>query len=434
MKKILLLSLLFFGMYQLHAQSFSLYQIGNINDLQSSASGGICLMGGATESDEAARWFLDQTQGGDVVVLRTSGSDGYNSYFYSGLGANINSVRTIVFNSPQASSDTLVLYHIQNAEGIWFAGGDQWDYISYWRNTAVDSIIRHKIINDNLVVGGTSAGMAILGRAYFSAQNGTVQSSQVLSNPYHPNVQLDSSRFIDIPLLKHTITDTHYDNPDRKGRHIGFMARLFEDFGWTDVKGIACDEYTAVCIDSSGIARVFGDYPNYDDNAYFLRSNCEINPSGPEICLPNQNLSWSRNGEALFVYQVKGTINGNNTFDLNDWQSGSGGQWYHWYVQSGQLFESVTQAPSCNPSTALNEYNSPLTLSPSPFKDLLKIRGLKTAPESIVLRNANGQSVIVIDQIAELNQDINTSQLPSGIYTVQLIYKNTQSNYKILKH
>lgn len=27
-------------------------------------------------------------------------------------------------------------------------------------------------------------------------------------------------------LLKNVITDTHYNNPDRKGRHVTFMARI----------------------------------------------------------------------------------------------------------------------------------------------------------------------------------------------------------------
>ena len=35
---------------------------------------GTVLMGGATENDNAMRWFRDA--GGDIVVLRTTGDDG----------------------------------------------------------------------------------------------------------------------------------------------------------------------------------------------------------------------------------------------------------------------------------------------------------------------------------------------------------------------
>ena len=43
---------------------------------------------------------------------------------YSGLGVSVNSVETIVFNS-SASSEAYIHQKIQQAEAIWFAGGDQ---------------------------------------------------------------------------------------------------------------------------------------------------------------------------------------------------------------------------------------------------------------------------------------------------------------------
>ena len=42
------------------------------------------------------QWFLEQANGGDVLVLRASGSDGYNQYLYNDLGINVNSVESIV--------------------------------------------------------------------------------------------------------------------------------------------------------------------------------------------------------------------------------------------------------------------------------------------------------------------------------------------------
>ena len=43
----------------------------------------------------------------------------------------------------------------------------------------------------------------------------------------------------------------------------------------------ACDEYTAVCIDNTGIACI-GGFPTYDDNAYFIQRNCEVVDNIPE--------------------------------------------------------------------------------------------------------------------------------------------------------
>ena len=52
-------------------------------------------MGGATENDNAMRWFLNLADGGDVVVLRTSGSDGYNDYMFNQLGVEYQFSRNI---------------------------------------------------------------------------------------------------------------------------------------------------------------------------------------------------------------------------------------------------------------------------------------------------------------------------------------------------
>jgi hypothetical protein len=43
---------------------------------------GLILMGGGTDVDAAFQWWKPRISGGDVVVLRASGADGYNDYLY----------------------------------------------------------------------------------------------------------------------------------------------------------------------------------------------------------------------------------------------------------------------------------------------------------------------------------------------------------------
>ncbi len=334
-----------------YCQNYTSYFLGNLNDKVTVPLGGICLMGGATENDSAMKWFLQRANGGDVLVLRSSGSDGYNSYLYNDLGVNINSVETIVFHNALASQEPYIHQRIQQAEAIWIAGGNQWNYIQYWRNSPIDSILRDLIQNKKIVIGGTSAGMAILGKFYFTAENGTVTSTAALQNPYYSNVTIDSLLFINTPFLDDVITDTHFDNPDRKGRLVTFLARIFKDYG-VSAKGIACDEYTAICIDTNGLAYVYGDYPNYDDNAYFVQINCDILNPEPESCHPNSPLTWNLNGEAIKVCQIKGNQQGSGYFDLKDWKTGSGGTWYHWSVNNQMLFEIQANPPICSVTTS----------------------------------------------------------------------------------
>ncbi|WP_339918323.1 cyanophycinase [Yeosuana marina] len=312
------------------------YLTGSKTDLLTNPLGGICLMGGATENDNAMTWFLERADGGDVLILRTSGSNGYNDYMYKTLGVQLNSVETILIKNKEASYDTDIQDKIKKAEAIWFAGGNQWEYISFWRDTPITTLINEAIEKRNVVIGGTSAGMAILGGYYFSAKNGTITSSEALNNPYDPNMTVENESFIKNHYLTNVITDTHYDNPNRKGRHVTFLARIVKDFG-VKAKGIACDESTAVCVETNGVATIFGKYPLYDDNAYFIKVNDELANVIPENCTANNPLTWNFDEKALKVYAVKGTNLGTNTFDLTNWNEGSGGEWLYWYVDNGVL-------------------------------------------------------------------------------------------------
>lgn len=182
--------------------------------------------------------------------------------------------------------------------------------------------------------------MAIQGGFYYAAQNESITSNESLSNPFDLNLTVSKEPFLNNSILKNVITDTHYDNPDRKGRHVTFMARIITDYN-IQAKGIACDEYTSVCIDENRIARIFGSYPSKDDTAYFIEPNTDIQNNKPEICSPNKPLEWNLNKKAITVYEVKGTNDGKNTFNLNTWKEGTGGVWKNWYVENGKLIESI---------------------------------------------------------------------------------------------
>ena len=342
-----LLAIFIITSLEVTGQSFNSYFIGNELDVTVTSLGGICLMGGAAEDDNAMKWFLERANGGDVLVIRTSGSDGYNNYLYNDLGTEVNSVETIVFNTPLGSNSSYIHDKIQKAEAIWIAGGDRWDYVNYWRGTPVDSLINIAISERNITIGGTSAGMAVLGGTYFSAQNGTVTSQTALNNPFDQNITIDNTSFFNLPILSNVITDTHFDDPDRKGRHAVFMARMQENASET-VRGIACDEYTAICIDETGIASVFGDYPSYNDFAYFLQVNCEHLENTSEVLAENTPLTWYINNEAIKVFKVPGKTNGSGYLNLNNWSEGVGGSWLNWSIEDGVLNTQGCPPISCN--------------------------------------------------------------------------------------
>jgi cyanophycinase-like exopeptidase len=316
------------------AQTF--FHTGSTIDVNTNQLPGIVLAGGASDNNDAMRWFLQRADGGDIVVLRASGADGYNNYLYSSLNVPVNSVTTIVISSRTQANNQSAYDAIIKAEALFIAGGNQWDYVNYWKNTLVHNAIQYLIDEKGVTVGGTSAGLAVLGGVVYTAENNTVWSTEALNNPYHFRVTLDND-FLQIPFLEELVTDSHYnrvqgDDEDRKGRHVAFMARMMTDWDM-DAKGIGVNEYTAVCLDENGLTRVFGN-PAYDDFAYFLK----VNAGAPEVCESGNPLTWNHEGQALSVYKILGNPQGNNLFDLNDWQTVSGGEWQSWYVVNGQLF------------------------------------------------------------------------------------------------
>jgi cyanophycinase-like exopeptidase len=375
------------------------------------------------------KWLLQKANGGDVVVLRSSGSNGYNNYLYSGLGVTVNSVETLVITSVVGATNPYVLDKVANAEMIWFAGGDQWNYVSFFKDNALEDLLNQHINVKNAPIGGTSAGMAILSGKYFNAQNGSVTSNQAMNNPYHPNVTLGYDDFLSVPYLDDVITDTHFDNPDRRGRQSTFIARFKNDLDF-NVKGIAANEYVAICVDEFGRARVFGEYPAYQEFAFFVQANCS-NPNDIENIQSGSPLTWNYDGQALKVYKVPGTMTGEHFFDLSDWEAGSnsGGSWEHWSVNNG-IFAAVPGTPiDC--TLTVNDFSEAVfQVSPNPFSTNFSIKGITSA--KIVLFDVQGRKVLEKNNYG--GDKIDTTILKKGVYVLQIEEVNQIKTKKLVKN
>jgi cyanophycinase-like exopeptidase len=292
---------------------------GDPADVSRTTTGGTCLMGGGTDVDAAFRWMIDKSGGGDFVVIRTDNSMGYNDYIYAMGG--VNSVETIIIAKATDANNTTIENKIRSAEALFIAGGDQANYVNLWKNTKVENAINYLISEKH----APSAGCAILGTSYFAALKGSVTSAEAMADPYNPLVSLGHDDFINIPVLQNTITDQHFTQRGREGRLVTFMARMYKDKG-KNPRGIAADEQTAVCVDESGTAIVFG-----LNNAFFLKKTID----GPETCISGKPLTWYRDSRAVKVYKIKGSATGNGSFNLTDFATASGGTWSYFYVNTG---------------------------------------------------------------------------------------------------
>jgi cyanophycinase len=225
---------------------------------------GLALMGGGGNPDAAYRFIARRAGAGHIVILRAVSDDSYDpddgnygKSFMKEWGP-VASAETIVFHNREASSDPRVIAALKNADGIFLAGGDQSNYIRYWKGTAVQEALDAHVAA-NRPIGGSSAGLAVLGRYVYGAlDGGSMESKVALADPFDAGVTLERD-FLHFRFLQDVITDTHFSQRHRLGRLIAFLARLGAEEGGRGagkLLGIGIDEKSALLIGADGVGRL----------------------------------------------------------------------------------------------------------------------------------------------------------------------------------
>jgi cyanophycinase len=299
---------------------YKYFRVGNEADVAPKTKAGFALMGGGTDLDEAFQWMCDRAGGGDFVVIRATGDDAYNPYIQK--LCKLNSVATIVIPTKEAAQDPKVAEIIRHAEALFISGGDQSNYIKYWQGTPVQTEL-NVLIRKGIPLGGTSAGLAVMGQFIFSAMNDSAYSKETLANPYNDRVTI-ASNFLRIPHLENLITDTHFAKRDRQGRLIGFMARILQDGMSNEIRAIGIDEKSAGLMEPDGSIKIVGT----GKGAYFYHPSRQ-----PETCIAGKPLTF----EGIAVEKIAT----GESFSLSRWK-GKGAS-YTLNVRNGVL---TTTTPS----------------------------------------------------------------------------------------
>ena len=303
------------------AKSFSYFRVGSASDVATATTAGTVLMGGGTDVDAAFQWMCQRSGNGDFLVIRATGTDAYNPYIQQ-LCPNENSVATLIIPNRTAASDPFVISTIQNAEALWIAGGDQSNYINFWKGTPVQTALQG-LIARSVPIGGTSAGMNVLSQFIYSAlASQGVTSSQALADPFTRYITLDRD-FVSMATVAGLIGDPHFVTRDRMGRDLAFLCRIFLN-GWSATpRGISIDEQTALLIDGNGNGTVVG-----VSTVYFMQA-----PGAPQVCQAKTPLTYQN----ISVHRIAA----GGTFNLSTW-TGNGGTSYTVSANAGVL--SSTQS------------------------------------------------------------------------------------------
>jgi cyanophycinase len=222
-------------------------RLGSDGDTVAAPTRRVVLMGGGAEVDAASTAMVSAAEGGDVLVLRASGSvDSYTPYFFEELPAATApaSVATLRLDDARASSHATLHCRVDRAEAVWLAGGDQHDYLGDW-----DESLQARLAATaarGAAVGGTSAGAMVLGELAFDAAHGSIGSEDALTDPQGMRVSVIPSPMAQ-PELARTIVDTHFSARDREGRMLAFLARARGTA--SDGFGVGLDERAALVIE-----------------------------------------------------------------------------------------------------------------------------------------------------------------------------------------
>ncbi len=220
----------------------------------------LILMGGGSDVDASfSQRGFPVANGGDVVVIRTSGSNGYNDYLYNLVSGATkpDSVETMLLDSVDKANSDYADWVLRNAELIFLAGGDQSAYINAWKGTRSEDAIQAAYAR-GAVIGGTSAGLAVQGEFIYDPDGVTaVTGAEAIANPYRSGM-LFSNDFLNFPLMNDIITDSHFSQRDRMGRVFAFMARLRQDNSTARIIGMGVSENTAIFMDRNGLGVVDG--------------------------------------------------------------------------------------------------------------------------------------------------------------------------------
>lgn len=224
---------------------------------------GLVFGGGGTDVDGEFVWIHDTIvgaharRGGDLAVLRATGDADYDRYIYR--LAPYHSVRTLLL--PECSSSKVLAAAasiVRASSAVFFAGGDQADYVA-WKGTPIQTAVQH-VYDSGGVVGGTSAGEAILSDYVFDARHDDrfdATSKNAIRNPYEHLISFTYD-FLHFPAASDAVADMHFVTRNRFGRTAVFMARQIADgkiLGRRpEVRAIAVDEASGLVVDRHGVA------------------------------------------------------------------------------------------------------------------------------------------------------------------------------------
>jgi len=338
--------------------------------------------------DDARTPAENRARGGDALVLRASHLLYDDTALLirdvaEGSKRPLNSVETLVFDPADLRAARLAadgrvgtaVEKLRAAEAVFFGGGDQFVYFAVWSGTGLLGALDEKLRSGRAVVGGSSAGMHVLGGLSYVNEpdpytkpnqamglNGLTSARAVADPAGVPMTLRDGFVTTGWARDLRVLTDTHFGQRQtdeeippnlrgRMGRMAAFLARLKAGQPDATFRGLAADEATAVLVEATGDRKGQGTVVG-KGSAYLLET-----PEQP----PRPSHGTGPNGRAvplafgpLRVYKLDGREAVEPAalkFDFAAWRPVVGGVPYAIAAEGGSLTNLT--------DPALDVYNNP---------------------------------------------------------------------------
>lgn len=251
---------------------------------QAGEGGKLLIGGGALRSDNAAvyRAFIDsipETFPEVAIVPAASGRPAHYAEAFRadlrrhGYDGRVHILPVAVEDDPsteldesrwsRGARDRNLVERLEKVGGIWFVGGDQTRItdtlmLEDGKETPLLAAIRARLV-EGAVVGGTSAGAAIMSRTMIAAGDSLSALTLPQAARYDGMQAQESGQLLlgrGLGFLETGIVDQHFDRKSRLGRLVRALAPPLEK---AERRGFGVDEDTAVLADlHSGEMRVLG--------------------------------------------------------------------------------------------------------------------------------------------------------------------------------
>ncbi len=219
--------------------------------------GSLVIVGGGSRSEAMMRRFVELAGGpgrARIAVLPMASSEAAESG--AELVAEFDSLKAAAFvylvDSTQAESPEFVR-RLDSATGIWFGGGDQALLTAAIGGTASLKAIQARY-RDGAVVGGTSAGAAIMSDSMITGDQTPPGDTTGYYGDEYPTIERHRIEVIPgLGFLPGAIVDQHFI---RRERHNRLISAVLER---PSLIGVGIDESTAIEVSPDGKWTVLGE-------------------------------------------------------------------------------------------------------------------------------------------------------------------------------